>query len=266
MNLEFCSPCCVGKTHRLPSHSSTAVYNSPFELIYCDLWGPAPVVSSTGFNYYISFIDANTRFTWLYLLKNNSEALQTFLTFKNMVELQFQTKIKAIQMDWGGEFRSFPKVLQEFGIIHRVICPHTHHQNGVVERKHRHIVESGLTLLSHASLPLKFWDHAFLTAVYLLNKLPSASLNKEVPFTKLFQQNPDNGFLKVFGCACFPLLRPYNRHKLEFREATPSPIPHSSSTAPSTTHSLPTPPSPNTSPNTTPSNPSPTATQSSNPT
>lgn len=134
-----------------------------------------------------------------------------------MVEPQFHTKIKAIQTDWGGEFHFFPKALQEFGIIHRVICPHTHHQNGVVERKHRHIVESGLTLLAHASLPFKFWDHAFLTAVYLINRLPSASVNKEVPHTKLFQQNPDYGFLKVFGCACFPLLRSYNRHKLEFR-------------------------------------------------
>jgi len=40
-------------------------------------------------------------------------------------------------------------------------------KNGVVERKYRHMVELGLTLLQQASLPLKFWDFAFLTAVYL---------------------------------------------------------------------------------------------------
>jgi histone deacetylase 1/2 len=48
-----------------------------------------------------------------------------------------------------------------------------HQQNGPAERKHRHIVEVGLSLLAYASMPLKYWDEAFLTAVYLINRLPS---------------------------------------------------------------------------------------------
>ncbi|KAL5754061.1 hypothetical protein ACOSP7_022281 [Xanthoceras sorbifolium] len=35
-------------------------------------------------------------------------------------------------------------------------CPYTHEQNGIVERKHRHLVETGLSMLAHASMPLKF--------------------------------------------------------------------------------------------------------------
>jgi histone deacetylase 1/2 len=56
-------------------------------------------------------------------------------------------------------------LLHELGIQHRLTCPHTSHQNGTVERKHRQIVEMGLTLLSHASLPLKFWDHRQLVLI-----------------------------------------------------------------------------------------------------
>lgn len=115
------------------------------------------------------------------------------------------------------EFRPFTKYLSNLCIIHRLICPHAHHQNGVVERKHRHIVDLGLTLLIHASLPLKFWDYAFLTTVYLINRLPTASLHNAIPDTILFKQTPGYNFLKVFGCACFPLLRPYNTHKFDFR-------------------------------------------------
>ena len=87
----------------------------------------------------------------------------------------------------------------------------------MVERKHRHIVDLGLTLLDHASLPLQFWDYAFTTAVYLINRLPTTSLNFSIPFVTLFNKDPDFQFLKTFGWAFLPLLRPYHAHKLDFR-------------------------------------------------
>lgn len=107
-----------------------------------------------------------------------------------MVELQHGLPIKVVQSDWGGAFRPFTSFLTEYGILHRVIYPHTHHQNGVVQRKHRHIVEIGLTLFSQASLPLTYWDYAFSPTVYLINRLPSASLKFQVPFQVLFKSKP----------------------------------------------------------------------------
>ena len=65
-------------------------------------------------------------------------------------------KIKMVQSDWGGEYRSLNKFLQNCGITHRVSCPHTHQQNGFVERKHCHIGEIVLALLYHAKFPLQF--------------------------------------------------------------------------------------------------------------
>lgn len=188
--LDFCNACCLGKIHRLPATDSTSVYNSPFELVYTDLWGLAPAKSSTGFLYYVTFLDAHTKYTWIYLLHNKSEVLSTFLQFKKLVELQFECKIKAVQSDWGGEYRPFTKALADFGIAHRLICPHTHHQNGSIERKHRHIVELGLTLLAQAHMPTSYWDHAFLIAVHLINRLPTVTLNYEVPFVN-FGKFPD---------------------------------------------------------------------------
>jgi histone deacetylase 1/2 len=93
--------------------------------------------------------------------------MSQFVHFKSMVELQFNCRIKTAQTDGGGEFRPLTKYLTDLGIIHRLTCPHTHHQNGLVERKHRH-VETGFTLLSQANLPMKYWDHAFVTATFLI--------------------------------------------------------------------------------------------------
>ncbi|KAA3465059.1 Retrovirus-related Pol polyprotein from transposon TNT 1-94 [Gossypium australe] len=89
--------------------------------------------------------------------------------------------------------------------------------NGLVERKHRQIVEAGLSMLAHASMPLYYWNDAFSSAVYLINRLPSSSIANVSPYEKLFQTQPNYSFLRVFGCLCFPNLRPYNTHKLQFR-------------------------------------------------
>jgi len=98
-----------------------------------------------------------------------------------------------------------------------VLCPHAHQQNGAAERKHRHIVKVGLALLAHASIPLKYWEDAFVAATYLINRTPSRVINYETPLERLFQQKPDYSSLRVFGCACWPNLRPYNTHKFQFR-------------------------------------------------
>lgn len=69
-----------------------------------------------------------------------------------------------MQTDGGGEFHPLASFFAECGISHRIACPHTHHQNGAVERKHSHVVETGLSLLAHAGIPFQFWEHTFLTA------------------------------------------------------------------------------------------------------
>ena len=140
-----------------------------------------------------------------------------FYEFQNHVERQLDTKLKAIQSDWGGEYHRLNRYFQRTGIVHRVSCPHTSQQNGVAERKHRHLVETGLALLAHVSLPLCFWDEAFLTACYLINRMPTPVLQQDTPVHRLLKVQPNYSFLRTFGCACWPSLRKYNAHKLSFR-------------------------------------------------
>lgn len=98
----FCNACCIGKAHRLHSPTSHTIYTHPLQLVFSDLWGPSPTVSPLGYHYYITFVDAFSRFTWIYLLKNKSDALTVFKQFKSMVELQLGHSIKSIQTDWRG--------------------------------------------------------------------------------------------------------------------------------------------------------------------
>lgn len=149
--------------------------------------------------------------------KHKSEVFQRFHDFQSLVERLFNRKIIAMQTDWGGEYQKHNSFLQKVGISHLVSYPHAHQQNGATERKHRHIVVVGLFLLSHASMPLKYWDKAFLSAVYLINAPPTKVLQLSTPLERLFGENPNYSMLRVFGCAYWPNLRPYNTQKLAFR-------------------------------------------------
>jgi hypothetical protein len=62
----------------------------------------------------------------------------------SMVEHLLNAKIKSVLTDWGGEYRNLHKYFQSVGILHRVSCPHTHQQQGCVERKYRHLIDTTL--------------------------------------------------------------------------------------------------------------------------
>ena len=181
------------------------------------MFGGRPAFPPGGYKYYVSFVDDYSRFCWIYLLKNKSDVEQVFYTFQTHVERLLNAKIKAVQSDWGGEYHRLHRYFERTGIVHRVSCPHTSQQNGIAERKHRHLVETGLALLAHSQLPLRYWDEAFLTACYLINRMPTPVINKETPLYRLMHVQPNYSFLRIFGCACWPSLRKYNSHKLEFR-------------------------------------------------
>ena len=152
----------------------------------------------------------------MFPLPQKSDPLLAFIRFKTTMENQAGTRIKILHSDGGGEFLKFKPFLAKHGIIHQISCPYTAEQNGTAEQKHQHIVETWLTLMAKSLVPQKFWDHAFETAVFLINRLPSTNLKNKVPFEFLFHHPPNYTNLKVFGCECFPLLRPYNNHKLHF--------------------------------------------------
>ena len=211
-----CDACQCGKSRQLSYTASARVSTMPLELVHTDVWGPARA-SSGGYKYYVSFIDDYSRFCWIYLLKHKSDVEQVFYAFQAHVERLLDAKLKAVQSDWGGEYHKLHRYFLRTGISHRVSCPHTSQQNGIAERKHRHLVETGLALLAHSSLPLRYWDEAFLTACYLINRMPTPVLGQDTPIHRLLKIPPNYSFLRTFGCACWPSLRKYNSHKLEFR-------------------------------------------------
>jgi len=59
-------------------------------------------------------------------------------------------------------------------------------------------------LLLTSGAPHNLWVEAVLTSVYIINLLPTATLNWSTPHSLLYGHSPSYSSLRVFGCQCFP--------------------------------------------------------------
>lgn len=83
-----CTHCQIGKGHKLPFNNSSTVYSCPLELIALDLWGPLAIMSDQRNMYYLFFINAYTRYTWIFFLKSKSETQNVTIQFITQIEKQ----------------------------------------------------------------------------------------------------------------------------------------------------------------------------------
>lgn len=124
-------------------------------------------------------MDDYSRLTWLYMLHDRSEFLHVFQLFHHEVTNQFNTSLKILRTDNALEYtqKSISLFCSNLGIIHQTSCTYTPQQNGVAERKYRHLLEVARSLLFHMNVPKSFWSDSVLTAYYLINRVPSTILN-----------------------------------------------------------------------------------------
>lgn len=196
-----CNDCFLNKSHKLPFSQSTISSTKHFQYLCSDVW-TSPILSSDHYKYYLVIIDHFTWYSWLFSLKKKSDVKNTVIAFTNLVENHFNTRMGTFYSDNGGEFMVLQQFFQSKGISHFTSPPHTPEHNGISKRKHRHIVETRLTLLSQASVPKQYWTFAFAVAVYLINRMPTPLLSMETPFSKLFGKPQNYMKLRTFGCAC----------------------------------------------------------------
>ncbi|RVW16914.1 Retrovirus-related Pol polyprotein from transposon TNT 1-94 [Vitis vinifera] len=162
------------------------------------------------------------KMTWLYLMKTKDEVNLLFQKFHKMIETQYNAKVRVLRSDNGGEYQSsdLQKYLEGHGIIHQTTCSNTPQQNGVVERKNRHLLEVFRASLIAAKTPISYWGEAITSAVYLINRVPSSSINFQTPLQALTNvvvaPTVPNLPPRVFGCVAFVHLHKHQRTKVNF--------------------------------------------------
>ncbi|GAA0149387.1 transmembrane signal receptor [Lithospermum erythrorhizon] len=216
MNNIPCVVCPLAKQQRLSFNKSVSSSSDIFQLVHIDLWRPYKTQTRTGTTYFLTIVEDYSRTTWTFLISSKTQVGPMIKQFFVMVQTQFNKTIKTIRTDNGTEFGNHDIInfFTSHGILHQKSCPYTPQQNGIVERKHKHLLQTARALMFQSSLPIHFWGDAILVATHIINRLPSSSLGWKSPYELLYHKTPDLETLRVFGCLCF--FSNNNPHKTKF--------------------------------------------------
>ena len=136
-------------------------------------------------------------------MKHKDEAQPLIKRFSSYGSTKFESHIKKFRSDNGAEFLSLQSFFKDNGVLFQHSYVYTPQQNGVVERKHRHILQVARALKIQAQLPNQFWGECGLTVVHIINRLPSPILSFKTPFERLYSKPLSHSHLRVFGCLAY---------------------------------------------------------------
>ena len=142
--------------------------------------------------------------------------------FNTMIQNQFQPKIRVFWSENALEYfdTNQGNYLKSQGIVHQSSCVDTPQQNGVSEGKNRHLLEVARSIMFTMNVAKHFLGEAILTSTYLINRMPSKTLQFQTPFQKLIRVYPNTQIMstlppKIFGCTTFVHIHQHNRSKLK---------------------------------------------------
>jgi len=125
--------------------------------------------------------------------------MQFIKRFLARAEAEAGRKLRTLRTDRGGEFTAHA-YYAEHGIQRHLTAPYTPQLNGVVERRNQTVMSMARSMLKAKSLPGWFWGEAVNTAVFLLNRAPTQSVDGKTPFEVWHGVKPPVHFLRTFGC------------------------------------------------------------------
>jgi len=201
--IRSCDSCEYAKAHRKPIAKVREAKRADEvgEEVHSDVWGPSPVQTINGREYYVTFTDDHSRFTHLYLLRNKDQTFEAYRMYESLGRTQRGTRIKKLHSDRGGEYLSgpFDEHLAKAGTLRNLTVHDTPEHNGVSERLNRTLLEKVRAMLHSSGLPKFLWGEAVKHAVYLKNRTPTVALDERTPFEVFFGKKPNLEGLHEFS-------------------------------------------------------------------
>nr|KYP35839.1 Retrovirus-related Pol polyprotein from transposon TNT 1-94 [Cajanus cajan] len=148
--------------------------------MHTDICGSFDINSFGKEKYFIIFINDYSRYGYVYLLLEKSQAVGALEIYLDEVERKLDKRVKVVRSHRGGEYYGrynetgqypcpFAKILQKRGICAQCTMSSTPQQNGVSKRRNRTLMDIVRSMLSNSTLPIYLLMYALKIAMYLLN-------------------------------------------------------------------------------------------------
>lgn len=201
-NESTCDTCIQGKFTNTRNREPDKRATNPLELVHTDLIGPISPVAKDGFRFAIAFTDDFSNFSFVYFLRQKSDAI--IATKQFLADCSFIGRVRRLRCDNGGEFtsREFTSLVRDNCIKQEFSSPDSPHQNGTAERYWRTIFEMARCLLVESNMPKFLWAYAVRTATYIRNRCFNSRLQK-TPFEAFVGIKPNIARMHIFGSPCY---------------------------------------------------------------
>ncbi|KAK3122095.1 hypothetical protein QOZ80_8BG0665070 [Eleusine coracana subsp. coracana] len=203
---QLCDVCVLTKQRRFPFPQQTSFRaKERLELVHGDLCGPVTPATPGGRRYFLLLVDDLSRYMWVMVLGSKGEAADAIRRAQAAAEAECGRKLRVLRTDNGGEFTAaeFAAYCADEGIQRHYSAPYSPQQNGVVERRNQTVVGMARALLKQRGMPAVFWGEAVVTAVYILNRSPTKTLDGKTPYEAWHGRKPTVFHLRTFGCLAF---------------------------------------------------------------
>ena len=170
-----CASCLGAKQSSKPHPPGRERAEGLLDVVHMDIFGPAGTEALDGSRYGLVLVDDKSRIGSVEGLRQKSDALSVFQTWKAAAELSTGRKVRTIICDNAKEFvkGQFAAYCAKEGIRILPTVPYSPEGDGIAERRIRVLVEGATAMLLDAGLEKKLWLLATKAKSYLLNRSPT---------------------------------------------------------------------------------------------
>ena len=204
--LNNCDSCYKGKFHEIGS--KTPMSRAPNLTVFdIDIAGPLLPLGLNGERFFMTIICRGSRAVWIYPIKHKGDAFDVITKFFNLINTQFNTKIKALKLDNAKEFKSNKWTIfcNNHGTICEYTSPYSASQNGIAEILNKYVIERLITICQFNNIPLFLWPILIQSIIHIKNRTYNPVINK-TPYEALANKKPYISYIKTLGSLTYTLI------------------------------------------------------------